>query len=389
MVSATTLTPMRDRVPAVTGQGLDVRLLPVTPGQLTYNSGMILHGDRWVLASRRYDPARQQCGIVLQAMDRDGGLIEQLGPMGLPTPDDCELEDCRLIAHGGNTYAAYTEGHYRGPAFVSRQALALLHPDFTFKRSVPLQFGGNLKPTTDAGSSEKNWQFFSHEGRMHFTYSLSPHVVVMLGPRGEVTGRHETAPPIHWPHGSMSGGTPPIRVGDRYVSFFHSYTRHPSRNRRYTMSAYCFEAKAPFGILGITRPLLTGSANDPTIPNPRHAYWNPLVIFPTGAHFDEASRTWSVLAGVNDSGDALITLRHDQLHFLPIEAWAKPQMHHYRTENPSLPVKLAARRFVAWQRVRPGLGVLRTADPDVIANIEERPGVDAIDPPTYEALLTQ
>lgn len=381
---------MIDATPSICKQGWHVR--PIEKGAvLAYNSGLAVRGDRdpTVIAARELDPERRQCDIVLYELHARADCLPaaRIGSMGLPRPGNCELEDCRLIRHGGRWYAAYTEGYYSGPAFVSRQALALLKRDMTFERAIALPYGGNLEPH-EVGTSEKNWQFFSHEGRLLFIPSISPHVILEVDVRdGGMEMAGYSNPPICWLHGTMRGGTPPVRVGDVFVSFFHSHTAHPSRQRRYTMSAYCFEARPPFRIVGITRPLLKASAADPHTPNPKHAHWNPLVVFPTGAHFSANTGKWAVVAGVNDSYDVMIHLDHAKLEFIPIEQWARPQAWHFRTENPSLPIKAGWRRFEPWKRLNPMLGVLRTTDPDIISNAEAMPGVSTITEPDYEALI--
>lgn len=359
-----------DLIPELAAQG-DVA--PIARGGLAYNSGLAELADgRRMLATRVYREDLKRCTIEVRELAGTHGDWHSLdvGPMGLPQDEIAELEDCRLVQHEGRTYAAYTEGRYNRRPFLSIQRLARLRDDLTFDRAHPIAYGRNGR------LSEKNWQFFSHEGRMHFVYSTNPHMVVELGrsnfaPQVE----HRTAPPIHWPYGSLAGGTPPVRVGDEYVSFFHGYIPHATRHRRYVMGVYAFQAKAPFSITRLSRVLLRGTARERTTPNPKGDYWNPLVVFPAGA-LREADGGWTVSLGVNDTFDAIAHFSAEEIEraLLPVSEWAKPRIHRFATVNPSLPVRSDV-GFIYWRRLRQDLGVLETQLPDVIAELSGRVGV--------------
>lgn len=367
-----------DLIPSVHLQG-DVRR--IARAGLAYNSGLARTPGGLRLATRGYDPRRGRCTIDVCRLEpgADGWGSTTEHSMRLPQDDIAELEDCRLIEHNGRTYAAYTEGRYTTTPYLSIQRLARLRTDLTFDRAIPLDYGRNGR------LSEKNWQFFSHDGRLHFIYSTSPHVVVEIDERGRVTREHRTGAALRWPYGSLAGGTPPVRVGDEYVSFFHGYIRHPSRNRRYVMGAYAFEAKPPFAITRISPALLRGSANDPAAENHKSASWKPLVIFPTGA-LREADGGWLVTAGVNDCYDAVCRWTGAEIDraLRPVAEWRPDRAHYFLTENPSMPIWTAG-RLVPWERSR-ARGVLRTTDAAVIAEVAGRLAVEEIEQHTYEQL---
>lgn len=365
-----------DLIPELARQG---SVLPIAREGLAYNSGLAELADgRRMLATRVYREDVKRCTIELRelagAHDAETGWHSlPVGPMGLPQDEIAELEDCRLIQHKGRWYAAYTEGRYNRQPFLSLQRLARLRDDLTFDRMVPLAYGQLGR------RSEKNWQFFSHEGRMHFTYMTNPHVVVELAADGTAKVEHVTRPPIHWPYGSLAGGTPPIRVGDEYVSFFHGYIPHASRSRRYVMGVYAFEAKAPFAITRLSRVLLIGTGQERTTPNPKGAYWNPLVVFPTGA-VREADGSWTVSLGVNDTFDAIARFTGEEIDraLLPVAHWAKPRIHRFATVNPGVPIK-GPLGWIYWKRLRQDLGVLETDLPSVVAELSGRMGVRELD----------
>jgi len=106
---------------------------------------------------------------------------------------------------------------------------------------------------------EKNWMGFVHEGQLHFVYSVHPHSVVLVrAADGACTSRWSTstaAPLFDLAatnkvdlHGSASA----VLYGDRYLALFH--TRDVSSGN-YTTFAYSFEARPPFTIKAVSRPL--------------------------------------------------------------------------------------------------------------------------------------
>lgn len=329
-----------------------------------YNSGMVQAGDTVLLATRVYDAGRNRCEIELQRLE--GGRATPIRRMELPSTSNLEeYEDARLFWHDERLFMAYTEGHYYKEPYVSIQRLVELDEDLEVVRSVPLHYGFNGR-----GRSEKNWQFFSHEGRIHFVYGFHPHVVVAIEEDGRIAGEW-TTPGIRWPYGTMSGGTPPVRAGGYYLSFFHSYVKIPARDRRYSFSAYLFSGGPPFGIQQVTLPLARGSANDPDLPNAKVPHWMPLVVFPCGHLVREDHHLLSV--GLNDSFDAMVRLPL-KLPFLSFdETHRLPERYYFRTPNGSRPLRLE-QGYLEWQRIK--------ADPLLGRN----DGIAAVDGPTAEVL---
>lgn len=165
--------------------------------------------------------------------------------------------------------------------------------------------GGNVFTNT---GWEKNWLWFWHDGRPHFIYMTYPHTVVEVDPVSFLAGRSWVTSKIgHWPYGQPRGGSPPVRIGDEYWSFFHSAVdAHSWGCRRYFMGAYVFDAKPPFEVKRITQnPILTGSSMD------RWSHPKPMVVFPCGAVLREEK--WLVTLGVNDLDCAWIEIPHADL----------------------------------------------------------------------------
>ena len=167
-----------------------------------------------------------------------------------------------------------------------------LDEKWEISEEVQLTYGGNGKGTT-----QKNWVFFSHEGEHYFVYQYAPFQVVS----GETLYSHKN---LEWQFGQIRGGTPPVRVGDLYFTFFHSRLDHG--RSKYYMGALAFEAKAPFHPLWLTEvPLLTSTNREP---NPA---WTPLTVFPCGALF--RNDTWTVSLGVNDMNCGLVDYGYGEL----------------------------------------------------------------------------
>jgi predicted GH43/DUF377 family glycosyl hydrolase len=139
---------------------------------------------------------------------------------------------------------------------------------------------------------EKNWVPFDYHGELMLAYSLTPHRILhpVLGTNSCETVAI-TEGNISWSWGVLRGGTPALKVGDQYLSFFHSSkniaTLHSQGKaiQHYFMGAYTFSAEPPFQITAISPEPIVG----------KHFYhgkayktWKPLhVVFPCGFVFDE------------------------------------------------------------------------------------------------------
>lgn len=205
----------------------------------------------------------------------------------------------------------------------AHQAIAFLDDDFNVVEIVDPMYGGNggsvfLNTKDEKGLpiNQKNWNWFTHDYGVYLLYMTEPHEIVRWGAdwTPEEVIRMQSKISVWEPYGHPRGGTPPIRIGDEYWSFFHSSTpwnewnrSHPGdAKRRYHMGAYAFEAKPPFHITRITEsPLLTGSSRDPWMPG------LPLVVFPCGSILRDG--TWFVTMGINDCASAWIEIPHEDL----------------------------------------------------------------------------
>lgn len=296
--------------------------MPLPPGPMSvahFNCGLIeKEGKKW-LFTRRHRFFSTPPGFVLGDNQSDLVIYQIREPsMTLVTPPIIpalpvrhpfeQFEDPRAFtARDGTVYASFATWVH-GRQWPPGQVLCRLTPDWSKLEIVAEPaFGGNVR--SPAGKPEKNWTWFEHDDVLHYVYSISPHVVVStIAQMAQVK--------IPWQYGEPRGGTPPVRVGDEYISFFHSSLPWQPPKRRYFMGAYTFSAKPPFEPLRSTRsPLLIGSEQDMRSLN------SPLAVFPCGAirlrykddpiRFDDID--WLVTLGLNDEHCAWIKIPYAEL----------------------------------------------------------------------------
>ena len=186
----------------------------------------------------------------------------------------------------------------------AHQIIGTLSDNFAMRQPVHLEFGKNRAAGIQRNKGhEKNWTWFVHDGAPHFVYRPVPHLVCRF--EGKVTAKYKDyRRNVDWKWGDIRGGTCPERVGDEYISFFHSSLPiNDGASRRYYMGAYAFEAKPPFRITRYTRfPMLVGSEADKgTKP----------VVFPCGSIFRNGE--WLVVGGLNDWKCFWLRIPHEDL----------------------------------------------------------------------------
>lgn len=224
------------------------------------------------------------------------------------------VEDPRVSMFGGRPAVAAcawmvpTKDIKDHSKIVIHQSLFRLGDDFNSTEILDVPYGGNSTRIDEGFSAEKNWLWFDHEGLHYMIYQAEPHTVCRVVNDGfwKVTEEYRTHNPSWWTLGTIRGGTPPVRHGDFYYTFYHSSmpwkrVPHYGVRRVYYMGAYKFEAKPPFRIVAATqRPLFKGTWNEPMQPGV------PAVVYPNGALRDSAG--WLISVGVNDCGCGLIRL---------------------------------------------------------------------------------
>ena len=200
--------------------------------------------------------------------------------------DEDWLEDPRLIVAGNKVLVAFTFVRH-GNIFM---ALATLDEG--------LEVADCRIFDTEHRRWEKNWQFFEHDQVLRVVYYPNPHTV------GWKAGQEMRMPAadgarLLWAWGEVRGGTPPVRVGDEYFSFFHS-----SLHCHYVAGFYAFEAKPPFRVTRWPKEPCMVAAKDKW--RGGHA-----VVFPGGAILEDGK--WLVAYGWQDAFCCLAWYDHEEL----------------------------------------------------------------------------
>jgi len=301
--------------------------LPHTPHTVYFNCGVVDYRNSLYLFTRRWryhlrDPHWAASGnssdLVIFQLD------SSMRPTGVPLipalPRRSQLEqweDPRVMLGTDNRlYASFGTWTHKQP-WPFHQIFTRLSPDLRFIEAVDdIAYGGNGSLPRNGTAPEKNWTWFQHEGLWHCRYSINPSdVFVVRGGRAHTHWRQREVK-LPWTHSApLRGGTPSVRVGNEYISFFHSHLPWKEKRRRYFMGAVAFAATPPFALTRIVRePLLAGSEEDVmTLPNALPC------IFPNGALL--RSNEWLVTFGVNDEACGWIKIPHAALEerLMPIK----------------------------------------------------------------------
>jgi predicted GH43/DUF377 family glycosyl hydrolase len=206
------------------------------------------------------------------------------GMGGKPYAKGFHVEDPRLFIFNDDLYLSYCDGYQMGQAKIdpeTRQATESFYLD---------------KPVS--GRTEKNWTFFQSGKKLLSVYNSNPHTIFeMDGAKHKEIYSHLWK--NDWNYGEIRGGTSPILIGDRFISFFHSslpISLKGHQGRQYFMGAYEFESVAPYRPIRITKePIISGEVIDFNIPRLSNLIY---VVFPAGAIRQDNG--WLISYGYND-----------------------------------------------------------------------------------------
>lgn len=315
-----------------------------------FNAGLVENGGALWLVSRKSE-------------ERDGSthgmnslwafqLSDKLQPiMGLQIPltgtyKNQHFEDPRITRWQGRMWLSYCTFvvNQDNTWYGAHQGTAMLMDDWQVSSMHDPLYGDNGGSVLQNTGNEKNWLWFEHDGELMCVYMTHPHKVLRWTFGPSVVEAHSTEANHfdQWRYGHARGGTPPVRVGDEYWSFFHSSIDGAAQNgkRRYYMGAYAFEAKPPFAAKRITRkPLLIASEQDPFHRN------LPAVVFPSGAILKNGE--WTVSLGVNDCATAIIRIPHGDIEKETGTTSPEPAPHNRVSQNRVRVPKRRIRRRMA------------------------------------------
>jgi hypothetical protein len=230
-----------------------------------YNASIIDdHGKR--LLTWRYHPKTSAWQTRLAGSD-GGRTCEIVFPAKF---DDCSREDARLFEHNGKTHISFTlaktvsaDGKLSrlkdARCVVGYGELTRGVNQWQVKRPIFVQHGQNNWQGT-----EKNWVFWSQDGKLYCLYASAPEQVVLEVKGSQVIAEHKS-PAVTWAFGKMRGDTAPLPYDDEScIRFFHSRVDYPSRKFRYLVAACLMKRTAPFETFRVSKPLFVG---DDTKPN--------------------------------------------------------------------------------------------------------------------------
>ena len=209
--------------------------------------------------------------------------------------------DARLSVHGARTWVSYHDNHDLFAA--------------SFEPGDPVRPRRLVLTGRKRRERERNWGLFGRGDVPAAVYTIAPHVVLELLPRErEITARpaFETPYDVPWDSarwGEPHGGSPPVRIGDRWFAFFQSNTVVDASGRKvYAIGFYGFDAAPPYEVRYMTaKPLLTGD----DLPPPYSFYGDYRVAYPSGAVL--LDRTWLVSLGIHDNRLGVVTYDHERL----------------------------------------------------------------------------
>lgn len=366
-----------------------------------WNPGLLRHEGRLWLAYRFHRrEAKGRCGVAICPLDdrfqpaEESQFLRFIGPTGQE-----HHEDCRLFMFRGEPHISYTEmrGYRPGVDYTCVVKYARLALSEKGRWSVVEEFHPQYGMNS-GHAKEKNWVFFQQNddklnSNLYMVYSTQPEHVVVRVDGHRCRDEYKTDGPIwHW--GLIRGGTPPLWLGDRWLSIFHSSvpSEHAPHFVRYYAGAYTFSPEPPFSILQISEsPIMAGSEEDGHQVDPRYVEgWKPYVVFPCGLVHE--GDKFLVSLGINDWQCAVARLTLDQLRLGALDGSTfKPRF--FKTGNGSLAVKYTdqSRRiqFMQWRIFRPGragmvgAGYMKTENPRDAAEASEHEGAVEISENEY------
>lgn len=305
--------------------GLVRRTFKITVPEIKYpyNPSIIRYEKNYLL-SFRYDPKYNEKGVhpgVVGLLRLNANFRPIYSSTLLPLGNG-SAEDGRIFIANDNLYVVYTHVTQAAPQLCN-MAIAELDP-FTFDvlKDMPLAYGTNR---------EKNWSPFvyhnlnTRQDDVFFVYSFCPQEILKLGfpVKGNVTKVYVSRARSklkEWEKklGSIRGGTPPIKVGNEYLTFFHS-SFISNKIRYYVMGALTFNDQPPFKITRMsTKPILFKRIYEtPVTPNVHFYPRKDLrVLFPSGCveGNEDGSDVFYVVCGENDVAIKCVVVDKEKLY---------------------------------------------------------------------------
>jgi len=279
-----------------------------------YNGSVIRYATDMLLAYRSHPERSLKTAIAVATLNPNIDVVSNSWVDIKPIDDMLSQEDPRLFIYRGDLWMSWVSSSWpmRKPTAIVRYAK--LWKDGGNWR-VDEGFRPNYGHNHERNAIEKNWVFFDQDGKLYCIYSSSPNYVVLEVNGNEIV-RESSTDPLRWPYGSIRGGTPPVRHGDKLLRFFHSHmvNENPPMPWRYYMGWCLTEPQWPFKILKVSeKPILIGAEQccGGDVVAQQCAHYKGNVVFPAGVMRFKDS--WLVSVGNNDAECAIVRVMDSQV----------------------------------------------------------------------------
>lgn len=200
------------------------------------------------------------------------------------------FEDPRLFVHNDELWLSFIAAGIKQGRHYAAQGVALLDEHFQPKRIFYPTIGDNVNEISSGNGlllREKNWTFFSFDGKIHVVYSINPLKVGVMCPNsGEVDWVGHSRFDHPWKWGDVHGSCGFIDWEGKLLGCFHSFNIVDNQ-RKYYVGFYLVDPKE-WKVTHISSdPWMEAERNDKLDRRPFDQTYRPNVIFPCGMYREE------------------------------------------------------------------------------------------------------
>lgn len=365
----------KDHIPSVESQGfvfhkIDNSKLLGNSGTPRFNGSIVRHKGKLLLGYRYYNPqADGKTQVAIAELDDSYQPVANYH-INLPPHGSTRIfEDCRLFEHNGKLYMSFVELDIFGyPNFRAIQRLVQLGKNYQQAVDFRLKVGRNYK------SVEKNWSYYSDNGRLRCVYDIPQQHFFAVDEANCAACQESKGKPIMWNMGHLRGGTPLIPHEGGFIGFHHTGTDHEWLIRRYGMGTY------------IVRDGQVTDISPSFIYGTKEEEWcgagNPRCVFPAGV-IDDGDK-FLVSCGVNDTFNAVIEIPKETAvkDLRPVSHYHTDHSRCWRIKKPRPILTLFGKEPVGMISAVSGIygrtHIFKTEDPWAIRSLEAADNAEEI-----------